>query len=101
VDPMLANAELMKYSGKSPESTCWKEDSVGMKKSVGGELAACGSVLRPSIHIHRTGKKKTNTTPQPTTDRMTLFRTEAWATLIAWPPPGRSRTGCAAQKSRR
>src|SRR4029077_10481472 len=80
VDPMLANAELMKYGGKSPESTSWNEDSVGMKKSVGGELAACGSVLRPSIHIHRTGKKKTNTTPQPTTDRMTLFRTEAWAT---------------------
>src|SRR4029077_16870111 len=87
VDPMLANAEVMKYGGKSPESTSWNEDSVGRKKSVGGELAACGSGLSPSIPIHRTGKKKTNTTSQPTTDRSTLLRSPLWLTLIAWPRP--------------
>src|SRR5690348_17847119 len=32
VDPRLANAELMKYGGKSPESTSWNEDMVGRKK---------------------------------------------------------------------
>src|SRR5260370_2428931 len=79
VDPMLATAELMKKGGKSPDSTSWNSVSVGMKKIVGGELAACGSVLRLSSHIHRTGKKKINTTHQPTPHHATL------ATAI--PPP--------------
>ena len=47
---------------------------VGKKKMVGGELAACGSVLKASSHIHRTGKKNTNTTSQPTTDHNNLER---------------------------
>src|SRR5438093_11797962 len=72
VDPMLAIAEFMKYGGKSPDSTCWNSSRVGAKKIVGGELAACGSVLKDSSHIHRTGKKKTNTTNQPITDHMTF-----------------------------
>src|SRR4029077_13867074 len=72
VDPMLATAELMKKGGKSPDSTSWNSARVGVKKIVGGELAACGSVLRLSRHIQRTGKKKMNTTSQPTTDHTTL-----------------------------
>src|SRR5713101_3174250 len=72
VDPMLAIAELMKNGGKSPDSTSWNSARVGVQKIVGGELAACGSVLRPSSHIHRTGKKNTNTTSQPTSDHRTF-----------------------------
>src|ERR1700730_13188033 len=72
VDPMLAIAELMKNGGKSPDSTSWNSSSVGTKRIVGGELAACGSVLKASSHIQSTGKKKTNTTSQPTTDHRTL-----------------------------
>src|SRR5260370_35478465 len=53
VDPRLANAELMKYGGKSPEGTSWNEDRGGRKKSVGGELAGCGSGCRPASHIQR------------------------------------------------
>jgi hypothetical protein len=79
----------MKNGGKSPESTSWKVERVGMKKIVGGELAACGSVFRDSIHIQRTGKKKTNTTSQPTTDQSRRERIDIEA-LIAEPPPGRS-----------
>src|SRR5216683_4803341 len=90
VDPMLATAELMKNGGKSPDSTSWNSARVGAKKIVGGELAACGSVLRDSSHIHRTGKKKTNTTNQPTTDHKT-FDVGNWLrnftfALIALPP---------------
>src|ERR1700693_1943894 len=100
---MLAIAELMKNGGKSPDSTCWNSSRVGAKKIVGGELAACGSVLKDSSHIHRTGKKKTNTTNQPTADHTTFDvgnrrRTTALA-LIAGPPPEISRTGCATQPS--
>ena len=60
-----------------------------MKKSVGGELAACGSVFRDSNHIHRTGKKKMNTTSQPTTDQPNRDRIGIEA-LTVEPPPGRS-----------
>src|SRR5256885_2420889 len=74
VETMLAMAELMKNGGKSPDSTSWNSIRVGTKKIVGGELAACGSVLRPSRHIQKTGKKKTNTTSQPTTDHKTFER---------------------------
>src|SRR5690348_12756519 len=70
VEPTLADAECMKHGGKSPERTSWTDARGGRRKSVGGELAACGSVLRASIHIESTGKKKTNTTTQPTLDRM-------------------------------
>src|SRR5215831_12573793 len=101
VEPMLAIAELMKNGGKSPDSTSWNSDRVGAKKIVGGELAACGSVLRPSSHIHRTGKKKTNTTNQPTTDHSTFERFAVRVTLISWPPPERWRTGCGAQRWQR
>src|SRR2546428_7530709 len=72
VEPTLAIAELMKNGGKSPDITSWNSNRVGTKKTVGGELAACGSVLSASSHIHRTGKKKTNTTNQPTTDQRTF-----------------------------
>src|SRR6266478_3525201 len=90
VDPRLAIAELMKNGGKSPDSTSWNSSRVGAKKIVGGELAACGSVLSDSSHIHRTGKKNTNTTSQPTTDHKT-FDVGNWlrsltVTLIALPP---------------
>src|SRR2546428_12966609 len=71
-EPTLAIAELMKNGGKSPDITSWNSNRVGTKKTVGGELAACGSVLSASSHIHRTGKKKTNTTNQPTTDQSTF-----------------------------
>src|SRR5438309_4563263 len=74
VDPMLAIAELMKNGGKSPNSTSWNSARVGTKKIVGGELAACGSVLKASSHIHKTEKKKTNTTSQPTTDHNNMER---------------------------
>src|SRR2546425_7954489 len=100
---MLAIAELMKNGGKSPDSTSWNSSRVGAKKIVGGELAACGSVLRDSSHIQRTGKKKTNTTNQPTADHTTLDvgnrRRNFTLALIAWLPPGRWRTGCAALRS--
>src|SRR5712692_528785 len=101
VDPMLATAELMKNGGKSPDRTSWNSDRVGTKKIVGGELAACGSVLRPSSHIHSTGKKNTNTTSQPTTVHK-IFEAGIrpptnMFVLIVWAPPERSRTGCAAQ----
>src|SRR5712664_542212 len=107
VDPMLATAELMKKGGKSPDSTSWNSARVGAKKIVGGELAACGSVLRLSSHIHRTGKKKMNTTNQPTAVQMIFdvgkppvgLALIALA-LIAWPPPGRWRTSCGARRSR-
>src|SRR6266446_4748360 len=90
VEPMLAIAELMKYGGKSPDSTSWNSSRVGVKKIVGGELAACGSVLSDSSHIHRTGKKNTNTTSHPTTDHKTFdvgnwLRSLTFA-LIALPP---------------
>src|SRR5713101_4147134 len=98
---MLAIAELMKNGGKSPDSTSWNSARVGVKKIVGGELAACGSVLRPSSHIHRTGKKKTRTTSQPTTDHSTFERFSVSGALIAWPPPERWRTGFAGQRWRR
>src|SRR6266852_1473581 len=74
VETRLAIAELMKNGGKSPDSTSWNSARVGVKKIVGGELAACGSVLKATSHIQRTGKKKTNTTSQPTTDHRTLER---------------------------
>src|SRR5215467_4132203 len=101
VEPRLAIAELMKNGGKSPDSTSWNSASVGTKKIVGGELAACGSVLRPSSHIHRTGKKKTNTTNQPTTDHNTFERFAVRVTLISWPPRERLRTGCAVKRWQR
>src|ERR1700680_2051700 len=92
-------AELMKNGGKSPDSTVWNSSRVGTKRMVGGELAACGSVLSDSSHIHRTGKKNTNTTNQPTTVHKTFeVGKREGATnlaLIASPPPERSRTGCA------
>src|ERR1700704_2209091 len=95
VEPMLAIAELMKNGGKSPDSTAWNSSRVGAKKIVGGELAACGSVFRDSSHIHRTGKKKMNTTNQPTTDHKTFEvgkgRRNAVLALIAWLPPERWR----------
>src|SRR4030081_2520142 len=72
VEPRLAMAELMKNGGKSPDITSWNSRSVGTKKMVGGELAACGSVFSASNHIHRTGKKKMNTTSQPTTVHSTF-----------------------------
>src|SRR6202521_141288 len=100
VDKMLAIAELMKKGGKSPDSTVWNSSRVGTKRMVGGELAACGSVFRASSHIQRTGKKKTNTTSQPTTDHNSFERNPI-SDLIAWLPPERSRTKCAAQRSRR
>src|SRR5229473_5127988 len=88
VEPMLATAELMKNGGKSPDSTSWNSARVGTNRIVGGELAACGSVLRLSSHIHRTGKKKTNTTSQPTTDHRTFevgnWRGATTLALIAW-----------------
>src|SRR2546421_386445 len=101
VDTRLAIAELMKNGGKSPDSTSWNSIRVGTKKIVGGELAACCSVFSPSSHIHRTGKKKTNTTSQPTTDHNTFERSVDWVVVIVWPQPERSRTGSAAQMSRR
>src|SRR5713226_6787000 len=105
VEPMLAIAELMKKGGKSPDRTSWNSARVGVKKMVGGELAACGSVLKLSSHIHRTGKKNTNTTNQPTTDHNTLEAESRPPTmtlaLIVWPPPERSRTSCAARMSQR
>src|SRR5713101_9725696 len=101
VDPMLATAELMKNGGKSPDSTSWNSARVGVKKIVGGELAACGSVLRPSSHIHRTGKKKTNTTSQPTTDHSTFERFATSVAISAWPRPERLRTACAGRRSQR
>src|ERR1700682_4925268 len=108
VDMMLAMAELMKNGGKPPDSTCWNSARVGTKRMVGGELAACGSVLKASNHIHRTGKKKTNTTNQPTTVHMTfevgklprgVVLARIVLALIAWPPPGRWRTACGARWS--
>src|SRR2546428_11763359 len=72
VDPMLAIAELMKNGGKSPDSTSWNPARVGAKSIDRGELAAWGSVLRLSNHTHRTGKKKMNTTSQPTIHHTTL-----------------------------
>src|SRR5690349_10223246 len=90
VETRLAIAELMKKGGKSPESTSWNVDSVGTKKTVGGELAACGSVFNASSHIHRTGKKNTKTTSQPTTDHTSFERSVPSVVLIAWPRPGRS-----------
>src|SRR5258708_6707058 len=105
VDPMLAIAELMKNGGKSPDSTSWNSARVGAKRIVGGELAACGSVLRLSSHIHNTGKKKTNTTSQPTTDHttfeMTARRRSTLVAITVLPPPGRWKRACAAQTWRR
>src|SRR3989475_8934166 len=101
VETMLAIAELMKNGGKSPDSTSWNSARVGTKKIVGGELAACGSVLKASSHIHKTGKKKTNTTSQPTTDHNNLERSGVEVAFIVWPPPRRWRTACATQKSQR
>src|ERR1700694_1281827 len=100
VDPRLAIAELMKNGGKSPDITVWNSSRVGTKKIVGGELAAWGSVLKASSHIHRTGKKKRNTTSQPTTVQR-IFEVgnptpvglaRIALALISWPPPGRWRT---------
>src|ERR1700693_1749466 len=103
VEPRLAIAELMKNGGKSPDSTVWNSTRVGGKKTVGGELAACGSVLRDSSHIHRTGKKKTNTTNQPITDHKTFdvgnWRRTTTLELIAWLLSERWRTECAALRS--
>src|ERR1700731_741696 len=99
-------AELMKKGGKSPDSTVWNSSSVGTKRMVGGELAACGSVLSDSSHIHRTGKKKTNTTSQPTTVHR-IFEVGNWRlptvalALIVLAPPERWRTACAARRSQR
>src|SRR4029077_13297884 len=97
VEPMLAIAELMKNGGKSPESTVWNWVSVGTKRIVGGELAACGSGFRPSSHIHRTGKKKTITTSHPTADHKIRDRFRASAAISASPRPEISRTGFAAR----
>src|SRR5260370_39013495 len=98
---MLATAELMKKGGKSPDSTSWNSVSVGMKKIVGGELPACGAVLRLSSHIHRTGKKKMNTTNQPTADHATLETgIRPPSTIVAltdWTRPERSRASCEAR----
>src|SRR2546421_2541807 len=74
VETMLAMAELMKNGGKSPDSTSWNSAKVGTKRMVGGELAACGSVFKASSHIHKTGKKKKNTTNQTTTHPNKLER---------------------------
>src|SRR4030088_738570 len=108
VEPMLAIAELMKNGGECPDITSWNSSRVGTKKIVGGELAACGSVLKASNHIHRTGKKKTRTTNQPITVQMTFESGELprgiglaliALALIAWPPPGRWRTASGARRS--
>src|ERR1700730_4323495 len=105
VEPTLAIAELMKKGGKSPDITVWNSSSVGTKKIVGGELAACGSVFSASSHIHRTGKKKTNTTNQPTTDHKTFEvgnrPVDITLVLIASAQPERWRTWCAARWSLR
>src|SRR5712664_53931 len=97
VEPMLATAELMKNGGKSPDSTSWNSARVGTKRIVGGELAACGSVLRLSSHIHSTGKKKTSTTNQPTTDQRTFERVLVCVAIIAGSQSGRWRRGSAGQ----
>src|ERR1700681_3732484 len=111
---MLEMAELMKKGGKSPDSTCWNSSRGGTNRIVGGELAAWGSVLKASSHIHRTGKKKTNTTNQPTTVQRT-FEVGNWrgattlplcasagrfglTELTAWAQPERWRRACAAQQ---
>src|SRR5713226_37590 len=105
VEPMLAIAELMKNGGKSPDSTSWNSARVGAKSIVGGELAAWGSVLKLSSHIHSTGKKKTKTTSQPTIDHTTFEITARRAStreaITVLPPPGRWKRACAAQTSRR
>src|SRR5207244_12752184 len=101
VERRMASAGLMKNGGKSSPSTSWNSSRGGTKKIVGGELAACGSVFRPSSHIQMTGKKKTNTTSQPTTDHKTFERRGASTVLIAWPPPERLRTVCAGRRWRR
>src|ERR1700726_2255214 len=114
---MLEMAELMKKGGKLPDSTCWNSSRVGTNRIVGGELAAWGSVLKASSHIHRTGKKKTNTTNQPTKVHRT-FEVGNWGgattlalcartarfgltELIAWAQPEIWRRASAAQQSRR
>src|SRR5258706_15055452 len=108
VEPRLAIAELMKNGGKSPDMTSWNSRSVGTKKIVGGELAACGSVLNASSHIHRTGKKKRKTTSQPTIVHRTFevgkpptgLEERMALALIAGPPPGRWRRGGAGRRGR-
>src|SRR6267378_4358683 len=97
VEPMLAIAELMKNGGKSPDITSWNSSRVGTKKTVGGELAAWGSVLRASSHIHRTGKKNTNTTNQRTIE-VGNRRSVITLALIASPRPERWRTAFGARR---
>src|ERR1700686_527853 len=114
---MLEMAELMKKGGTVPDNTCWNSSRVGTTRIGGGELAAWGPLLKPSSHIHRTGKKKTNTTNQPITVQRT-FEVGNWrgattlalcasagtfglTELIAWAQPERWRRACAAQQSRR
>src|SRR4030088_1262478 len=107
VEPMLAIAELMKNGGKSPDSTVWNSSRVGRKRMVGGRMAGGGCVLSDSSHIHRTGKKKMNTTSQPTIDHAT-FLVGNWnrppastLALNVGPPREKSKTACAAQRSQR
>src|SRR3981081_549013 len=61
---MVAIAELMKKGGTARDSTSREALSVGVKKMVGGMLAACVSSLNPSSTIQSTGKKKMNATTQ-------------------------------------
>src|SRR2546427_10620866 len=72
VEPTLAIAELMKNGGEAPDITSWNSNRGGTKKTVGGGLGACGSVLRGSRHNHKKGKKKTKTPNQPPTHQSTF-----------------------------
>src|SRR5882757_1960380 len=73
VDTMVANAEFATYGQMPLENTALYSDRVGEKNRCGVLVYASDSVLKDVSTIHRTGKKNTMPTIQPTMPRGMLL----------------------------
>src|SRR5580692_7309254 len=73
VDTMVANAEFATYGQMPLSNTALYCERVGEKNRCGVLVYAWTSVLKDVITIHRTGKKNTMPTIQPTTPRGRLL----------------------------
>src|ERR1700691_300196 len=73
VDTTVANAEFATYGQMPLENTALYSDRVGEKNRCGVLVYASDSVLKDVITIHRTGKKNTMPTIQPTMPRGRLL----------------------------
>src|SRR5277367_4086220 len=73
VDTMVANAEFATYGQMPLSNTALYCDRVGVKNRCGVLVYAWTSDLKDMSTIHKTGKKNTMPTTQPTTPRGMLL----------------------------